>query len=460
MVFHLTASSPLFAQLDALGEDCADYAKSASETQATPPTRGNSYIQRVQFDQHLIWRINAASFLHLGTFNMRRSRVFQRGELEARPVLMQVLPNWLCVALVALGITTKVNAEVKVTDFGYTSEGTSVKQYTLINDQGAVVKLISRGATLREWHVPDKNGQMADVVFGFDDVAGYESPANGYFGCIVGRVGNRIAKGKFSVDGMDYTVATNDGPNALHGGVEWSLDKVVWDGKPFESDAGEGVVFTYTSPDGEEGYPGNLNVKVTYTLTDANELRIDYEATTDRATPVNLTNHAYFNLSGAGAPTINDHELMLVADHYTPVDDTLIPTGEIAPVEGTVFDFRDFHTIGERVEQLNDKPGGGYDHNFVLNNQDGDLALAAKVREPKSGRVLSIFTTEPGIQFYGGNFLEGQTGKAGKTYAHRSGLCLETQHYPNSVNEESFPSTILRPGQTYKHTCVYQITTE
>jgi aldose 1-epimerase len=363
-------------------------------------------------------------------------------------------------AAIALALAGSTAAKVEVSDFGKTADATPVKQYTLTNSNGVVVKLISRGATLAEWHVPDKNGQKADVVFGFDDIAGYESPANGYFGCTTGRVANRIAKGKFTIDGKQYNVPVNDGPNALHGGLKRSLDKVVWQGKPFENVSERGVVFTYTSPDGEEGYPGNLAIKVTQTLTDDNEFRIDYEATTDKPTPVNLTNHAYFNLAGAGAPTINDHELKIIADRYTPVDETLIPTGQIAPVAGTPLDFREFHTIGERVEQLNDKPGKGYDHNYVLNNQDGDLALAAVVREPKSGRVLRVFTTEPGVQFYGGNFLSGGVGKDGQKYNHRSGLCLETQHYPDSVNQPNFPSVVLRPGEKYSHTCVYQITVE
>jgi aldose 1-epimerase len=350
-------------------------------------------------------------------------------------------------------------AEVTVKDFGKTADGKTVKQYTLKNQAGAIVKLISRGATLAEWHVPDDDGTV-DVVFGFDQIAGYESEANQYFGCTTGRVANRIANGKFTVDDREYTLAKNDGPHTLHGGVKRSLDKVVWDGEPFEDEEGQGVVFTYTSPDGEEGFPGNLDIQVTYTLTDENELRIEYEATTDKPTPVNLTNHAYFNLAGAGAPTIADHELKIEADHYTPVDETLIPTGEIASVAGTPLDFREFHKIGERVDELNDKPGKGYDHNFVLKNKSGNLALAATVREPKSSRGLKVYTTVPGIQFYGGNFLFGQQGKDGQAYQHRSGFCLETQHFPNSVNESKFPSIILRPGEQYTHTCIYQITTK
>ena len=384
---------------------------------------------------------------------MRTVRALNRGAVR----LGWSFAAGLAVAAVAAG---QSRAEVKVSDFGKTADGKEVKAYTITNDKGAVVKLLSRGATLAEWHVPDKHGKVDDVVFGFDDVAGYESKANGYFGATVGRVANRIAGGKFKVDGKEYSLAINNDPNTLHGGVKNSLDKVIWQGEPFKNEHGEGVVFTYNSPDGEEGFPGELKTKVTYTLTSKNELKIDYEATTDKATPVNLTNHAYFNLSGAGSPTILDHELMLAADHYTPIDETLIPTGEIAPVAGTPFDFREFHKIGERVDQLNDKPGKGYDHNYVLNNQNGKLALAAKVREPKSGRVLSVFTTEPGIQFYGGNFLDGAKAKGGQAYKYRSGLCLETQHYPDSVNQSKFPSMILEPGKTYKHNTVYQITTE
>lgn len=376
----------------------------------------------------------------------------------ATKLASQVRGYWFLVFV--LCITSCAFAEVKVSDFGKTADGTPVEEFTVTNSNGVMIKLISRGATLTQWHVPDQNGKLADVVFGFDDVAGYESKGNGYFGATIGRVGNRIAGGKFSVDGKEYTLAKNDGPNTLHGGLERSLDKVVWEGKPFENAKGQGVVFTYASPDGEEGFPGKLAVQVTYTLTDKNEVRIDYEATTDKATPVNLTNHTYFNLSGAGEPTILDHELMLAADRYTPANETLIPTGEFLPVAGTPLDFRDFHKIGERIKELDDKPGKGYDHNYVLNNQDGDLALAAKVREPKSGRVLSVFTTEPGVQFYCGNFLDGVHGKGGKAYAHRSGFCLETQHYPDSVNQPNFPSTILKPGNTYTQTCVYQITTE
>jgi aldose 1-epimerase len=366
----------------------------------------------------------------------------------------------LVVGMLAIGVARCAMAEVKVSHFGKTADGKDVQAFTITGKNGVVVKLLSRGATLAEWRVPDKNGKVDDCVFGFDNVAGYESKGNGYFGATIGRVGNRIAGGKFKLDGKEYTLEKNDGPNTLHGGAKHSFDKVIWKGQPFDNGSSQGVTFTYTSPDGEEGFPGEMKARVTYTLNDKNELKIDYAATTTKDTPINLTNHAYFNLSGAGYPTILDHEVMLAADHYTPVDETLIPTGEIAKVEGTPLDFREFHKIGERVNQLNDKPGKGYDHNFVLNNKTGSLALAAKVRDPKSGRVLSVFTTEPGVQFYGGNFLDGVKGKGGKPYKYRSALCLETQHFPNSVNEHRFPSTILKPGQTYKHTCIYQITAE
>lgn len=368
------------------------------------------------------------------------------------------LARYLVVGILSVALAHCAFAEVKVTHFGKTADGKEVQAFTISNKEGVVVKLLSRGATLAEWHVPDKNGKTADCVFGFDDVAGYESKGNGYFGATIGRVGNRIAGGKFKLNGKEYTLYKNDGPNTLHGGGKRSFDKVIWNGMP--SGNAESVTFKYVSPDGEEGFPGKLTARVTYTLNDKNELRIEYEAITTKDTPINLTNHAYFNLSGAGSPTILDHEVMLAADHYTPVDETLIPTGEIAPVAGTPLDFREFHKIGERVDELNDKPGKGYDHNFVLNNQTGNLALAAKVRDPKSGRVLSVFTTEPGIQFYGGNFLDGVKGKGGKAYKYRSAFCLETQHYPNSVNEPKFPSTLLKPGKVYKHTCVYQITSE
>lgn len=351
-------------------------------------------------------------------------------------------------------------ADVAVRAFGKTADGSAVEEYTLTNKNGVVAKLITRGATLTQMHVPDKNGQLADVVLGFDDVAGYESDRNQFFGCTTGRVCNRIAKGKFTLNGQEYQLAINNGPNHLHGGVKRNLDKVVWAAKASSAADGQQVVFTYKSPDGEEGYPGDLSVKVTYLLTDKNELKIDYEATTNKATPVNLTNHSYFNLGGAGSATVLDHELQLNADNHTPTDDTLIPTGQIVKVEGTPLDFRKATVIGARIAQVDQTAATGYDHNFVLNGKSGELRLAAKVKEPKSGRVLTVQTTEPAVQLYTGNFLMGQVGKGGKTYPRRSALCLETQHSPNSVNIPSFPSTILEPGQTYRHTCVFAFSAE
>lgn len=344
--------------------------------------------------------------------------------------------------------------------FGTTKDGEAVEIYTLKSAGGLEARVMTRGATLVQLHVPDRDGNSEDVIFGFDDVAGYESEANQYFGCTTGRVCNRIAKGRFSLNGTEYELAINNEPNHLHGGVERSLDKVIWKAKPFENKFGQGVRFTYTSPDGEEGYPGNLKIVVSYTVApEANRLTINYKATTDQATPVNLTNHAYFNLSGQGSETVLNHRLTLNADRYTPVDDTLIPTGEIADVEGTVLDFRKAKKIGARVEQLTETAALGYDHNFVLNPKPADSSrrfnLAAVLADPSSGRTLRIATTEPGIQFYSGNFLRGDKGKGGAVYAHRSAVCLETQHFPDSVNQPDFPSTILQPGEEFTSATQY-----
>jgi aldose 1-epimerase len=346
------------------------------------------------------------------------------------------------------------------TSFGTTADGVAVESYTLKNAHGIVARLMTRGATLIELQAPDKDGKPANIVLGFDDLAGYESDRNQFFGCTVGRVANRIAKASFTLDGKTYTLAKNNGPNSLHGGSKRTLDKVVWKAEPFQKESERGVRFYYTSPDGEEGYPGNLDVIVVYTLSDKNELRIDYTATTDKATPVNLSNHTYFNLAGAGADTMYDHEMRIDADHYTPVDETLIPTGVIAPVKGTPLDFMKSTAIGARIDQLISTSTKGYDHNYVLRNKKGALAVAARVRHPGSGRVLTVSTTEPGVQFYTGNFLFGQKGKDGKTYKQRSAFCLETQHFPDSVHQPAFPSIILRPGETYRHTSVFALSTE
>jgi aldose 1-epimerase len=338
--------------------------------------------------------------------------------------------------------------------FGKTAEGTPVDLYTLTNKSGMTAKIMTYGATLISLNVPDKSGKMADVVLGFNTLEPYLK-GHPFFGSIAGRVANRIAKGKFTLEGKEYTLAVNNGPNSLHGGLK-GFDKKVWKASVVKGEA-PGVQFALKSPDGEEGYPGTLNTTVTYTLTDENEIKIEYTATTDKPTPVNLTNHSYFNLAGKG--DVLSHVVQIFAEKYTPVDDTMIPTGELRNVQGTPFDFLTPRTIGERIEKTGGNPAG-YDHNYVLNAGGRTLGLAAEVYDPTSGRVMRAFTTEPGMQFYTGNFLDGTLkGKTGELYQKQAGFCFEMQHFPDSVNQPSFPSTILNPGDTYKQTTIYAFST-
>jgi aldose 1-epimerase len=349
-------------------------------------------------------------------------------------------------------------ASVTRASFGVAPDSTPVDVYTLVNAHGIRARILTYGGIIQVLETPDRAGKLDDVVLGFDDMQGYVK-SSPYFGAIVGRYGNRIARGRFTLDGKTYTLAINNGPNALHGGIK-GFDKVVWAAQQFKSDSGVGLVLTHTSPDGDEGYPGTLRAKVTYTLTDRDELAIDYEATTDKATPVNLTNHTYWNLAGDGKRDILGHVLTLESSAIVPVDSTLIPTGKLMPVAGTPFDFRTPTAIGARIEdphaQL--RYGKGYDHTFVLDGaRENGLAHAAHVAEPTTGRTLDIFTTEPGVQFYSGNFLDGSAvGKHGHVYQRRYGLALETHHYPDSPNQPSFPNVILRPGQTYRTRTVYR----
>jgi len=335
------------------------------------------------------------------------------------------------------------------------ANGQPVEQITLVNANGIELRAITYGGIITSLKTPDRSGALGDIVLGFDSIDGYLGD-HPFFGAIIGRYGNRIAKGRFTVDGTEYKLATNNGPNHLHGGNK-GFDKVIWKGELMSSLPGQSAVkFTYTSPDGEEGYPGTLAVEVTYTLTNNNELIVDYLARTDKATHVNLTQHSYFNLAGGG--DILGHELTIDADRYTPVDATLIPTGELAPVESTPFDFRKSTAIGARINDAHPqiKNGSGYDHNWVLANPKTDLHRAARVVEPKSGRTLEVATTEPGMQFYAGNFLDGKIiGKGGRSYGHRSGFCLETQHYPDTPNQKNFPTTLLQPGADYKSRTVF-----
>ena len=359
-------------------------------------------------------------------------------------------------ATVVLALTVASAGAVEVEDFD------GIKLYTLRNANGVEVKATNYGAIITSIVVPDRDGNMADIALGYNRVEDYINAIDRpYFGAVVGRYGNRIAKGKFTLDGETYTLKTNDGENHLHGGL-MGFDKVVWDAEPIGENA---LKLTYLAKDMEEGYPGNLQLTVVYKLTDDNELVVDYRATTDKATPVNVTQHTYFNLKGEGSDTILDHELMIDANRYTPVDEGLIPTGDLAPVKGTPFDFTKAKPIGRDIKFENEQltNGLGYDHNWVLNREEGstDMMLAARVYEPSTGRVLEISTTEPGIQFYCGNFLDGRlVGKSGKPYVYRSGFCLETQHYPDSPNQPKFTSTILRPGEKFHSTTVFKFSAE
>lgn len=354
---------------------------------------------------------------------------------------------------------TSAIAKVTMQEFGQLESGEKVDVYTLENAAGVTARLMTYGATLTELHVPDAQGEIANVVLGFDNLTDFKSKSP-YFGATVGRFANRIAGARFSLDGIEYKLVANNGPNTLHGGVR-AIDKRVWQATPIEGPDGTSVKFTYTSPDMEEGFPGNLKLEVTYTLSNGSgeglktgsQLKIFYKATTDRATPINLTNHAYFNLDGAGNGDILEHELQINADRYTPVDDDLIPTGELAPVKDTAMDFTSPQKIGARIAQVK----GGYDHNYVLRSdkdQDG-MALAAVCRGPGSGRTLKVLTTEPGVQFYSGNFLDGSAVGIGGAYKKHYGFTLETQHFPDSVHHDNFPDVILRPGQTYTQTTIY-----
>jgi aldose 1-epimerase len=363
----------------------------------------------------------------------------------------------LAVAACCIPLMPSLSASPSVTakPFG-TADGKEVSLYTLRNANGAEATITNYGGIVVSLLVPDRTGKMIDVVLGYDDLAGYIKTTP-YFGALIGRYGNRIAHGKFTLDGKTYTLATNDGANTLHGGLK-GFDKVVWSGRPVESKLGAALELTYLSKDGEEGYPGNLSVTAVYTLTNANELRVDFTAHTDKATVANLTHHSYFNLAGSG--DILDHLVTINADRFTPVDKGLIPTGELKPVEGTPFDFRKAAAIGARIKaddaQL--KAGGGYDHNWIVNQQKaGELGFQARIECPRTGIVLEVSSTEPAVQFYSGNFLDGTiTGKKGQVYAHRTGFCFEPQHYPDSPNQPAFPSTVLRPGQTYQNTIIYK----
>jgi aldose 1-epimerase len=347
-------------------------------------------------------------------------------------------------------------ADVTQRPFGRLSDGRAVTLYTLRNRNGVEADITNYGGALVSMRVPDRRGRLGDVVLGYDDAGGYETDQT-YFGAIIGRYANRIARGRFTLDGREHQLAINNPPNHLHGGPG-GFNKVLWRARERRRAEGPALELSYLSRDGEEGYPGNLSVTVTYVLTRADELRIEFAATTDRPTVINLTNHAYFNLAGAGSGKILDHVLRIDAARFTPIDETSIPLGELRPVRGTPFDFRRPTAIGARIEQADEqlRRGRGYDHNFVLSRRGARPTLAAEVYEPRSGRVLQVLTTEPGLQLYTGNFLDGVRGKGGQVYNIREGFCLEAEHFPDSPNRPAFPSTVLRPGDRFRQTTIYK----
>jgi len=360
-----------------------------------------------------------------------------------------------CVAFAAAQTVTKQ-------DYGKTSTGEFVYLYTLQNSHGLEAKITNYGGILVSLKVPDRNGRFGDVVLGFNDLESYLTKNDPYMGALIGRYGNRIAKGRFTLDGVEYKLAVNNGENHLHGGLK-GFDKVVWTGREIKTGTSPAVALTYLSKDGEEGYPGNLSVRVVYTLTNENELKIEYTATTDKDTVLNLTHHSYFNLAGEGNGDILNHLVSINAKQFVPTDAGSIPTGELKNVAGTPFDFLNPTAIGARINQDDEqlKFGNGYDHTWVIDGKPGTMRVAATAYEPTSGRIMRVLTTEPGMQFYTGNFLNGTlTGKSGKVYARRTGFCFETQHYPDSPNQPSFPTTTLKKGQTYKSTTIYRFSTK
>jgi aldose 1-epimerase len=373
-----------------------------------------------------------------------------------------VLLSFLLITIAGmLAAQTSSRTTVQQKNFGE-RDGRPVILYTLTNSHGVIVTAMNYGGIIQSIRVPDRDGKLADIVLGHETAEGY-MPNPPYFGAIVGRYANRIANGTFTLDGQTYTLPKNDGPNTLHGGLTKTFDKVLWESQPLKDK--NGVSFTYLSKDGEEGFPGNLKVTVTYVLTDGNALIITYDATTDKATPINVSQHSYFNLKGEGNGDILDHEIMINADKFTPVDKNLIPTGELRPVKGTPFDFTKSTKIGARIDDNYEQLvlGHGYDHNFVLNHkpEQNGLVLAARVNEASSGRVLEVWTTQPGVQFYSGNFLDGTiTGKEGHVYKRRYGFCLETQHFPDSPNHPDFPTTILKPGEKFHQETVFKFSTK